>query len=230
VSEASTLQRGRAAAIRSQLAAPRPWWLGRCTWLLAAAGVTAWWLLAEPQGRGAERAAAIGAVGALVAFVVVRVRQEGRFLVDPPLVLVVAFFSWHFPFWIVRELGGAYWYRIQEFVEYQPALNGPSLLACLAALLALAGGLQLGVGRVRWRPIAPRAAAGAIYALGAAGTLLVVVYFALRGHALVGDYDAIFVSDGGPRRLLNLGMVLVLGGTLPVLVYERVPRRTGASL
>lgn len=233
MSEAPTLPHRRSVALASRLrrlvAAP-PRLLGGFAWLLAAAGVTAWWLLAEPHGRGVERAAVIGAVGALVVFVAMRVRHERRFLVDPPLVLVVAFFSWHFPFWIVRELGGAYWYRIQQYVEYQPALNGPSLLACLVAMLALAGGLQLGVGAVRWRPVAPRAAAGAVYALGAAGTLLVVVFFAVRGHSLVGDYNAVFVGDSGPRRLLNLGMVLVLGSTVPVLLYERAPRRIAAYL
>lgn len=228
MSETPTLQRGGSVAIPSRLrrlAAPTPWRRDGFAWLLAAAGVTAWWLLADPQGRGVERAAVIGAVGALVVFVVVRVRHEGRFLVDPPLVLVVAFFAWHFPFWVVRELGGAYSYRIQQYVEYQPMLNGSALLACLAALLALAGGLQLGIGAVRWQPIAPRAVSRAIYALAAAGTLLVIVFFAVRGHALVGDYNAVFVSDdGGLRRLLNLGMVLVLGSIVPVLLYERAPR------
>jgi len=213
-----------------RLAAAPPWVLGGVAWLLAAAAVTAWWLVADPHGRGVERAAVIGAVGAVVVFIVVRVRHEGRFLVDPPLVLVVAFFAWHFPFWVVRELGGAYWYRLQQYVEYQPQLNGPALLACLAGLLALAGGLQLGVGAVRWRPLTPRPAARAAYALGAAGTLLVIVFFALRGRALVGDYDAVFLGDDGARRLLNLGLVLVLGGMLPVLLYERDRRRIVAYL
>jgi oligosaccharide repeat unit polymerase len=232
VSEAPALQQAGAIAVASGLRplAQPPWLLAGVAWLLAAAGVTAWWLLADPHGRGVERVAVIGAIVALVVFVAARVRHERRFVVDPPLVLVVAFFAWHFPFWIVRELGGAYRYRIQEYVEYLPPLNGTALLACLAALLALAGGLQLGVGTVRWRPIAPRPAARAVYALGATGTLLVVVYFAVRGHALVGDYDAVYVGDDGPRRLLNLGMVLVLGSIVPALLYERAPRRIVAYL
>jgi len=83
---------------------------------------------------------------------------------------------------------------------------------------------------VRWRSAAPRAAGRAVYALGAAGVLLVVAFFALRGHALVGNYDAVYVGDDGPRRLLNLGMVLVLGSAVPALLYERSRRRIAAYL
>ena len=160
-----------------------------------------------------------------------RYRQNGRFILEPPVLLVVVLFCWHFAFWPVYFLGIATDFRVRSYLEFAPYSTIAAFLTCTVAVLAVIAGTQAGMGTSRWRigRIPPNVSV-AVYVTGGVGTILVIGYFVLSGRGLVGQYSEFFTEEDPLRRLYNLGLVLVLGATAPVLISEESAAKRKAFL
>jgi hypothetical protein len=197
---------------------PRGFW-----YLAAAVGLSIWADVAPPLGlRPVVELCLAVAVGSSALFAVARWRENGRFILEPPVLLVLVFGCWHFSYWILYVVHLSSWYRYPEYTQFPIRDTTLALYLCAAGLLALIAGLEAGVGQYPWRPVrgviqAPRA----VYVAAASGTSLVVVYFAVEGHDLVGHYADIFLEADPLRRIYNLGVVLALAALAPLMSVER---------
>lgn len=201
------------------------------TWLILASAVTIAWVVSLHRadsmalGFACMAAAAI----AVVVFLAQRRAVNGRFVLEPPVLVVLVLFAWHFAFWPVYFLGLASTYRVRRYLDFAPEYTVSALVVCLIAVLACIAGTQAGLGSARTRPMRVPATLGTeVYIGAAAGTLMSLVYFALRGSSLVGQYADVFVEEDPLRRLYSLGLVLVLGATGPIIqAEENRARRRG---
>jgi peptidoglycan/LPS O-acetylase OafA/YrhL len=223
--EVGTWTRERLAAARAALGSP-----GVPALVAACAVALLWAVVGSPQqGRlwiGAV-STAVCLAGAVV-LVVQRRRTQGRWLLEPPTMLVAVMLVWHLGFWIMYYLGLAGDYRRGEFLPFTPFATSSAFFAVLVGTLAAVGGTQLGLGRARLqRPARPAGPGTWSYVLAAFGMLLVIGYAATAGRHTIGDYSALFTKDDAARRLYNLGIVLVLTFCAPVLLLERSRRRLG---
>jgi predicted small integral membrane protein len=164
--------------------------------------------------------------GTLVSYALRRRQVNGRFILEPPVLVAAVFFVWHFAFWMVYYAGLATDYRILEYFRFSPSATNAAFLASTTAMLALVGGIEAATGGARPRsgPESARAPRG-LWAIAAAGCLLVVSYFVLQGHTVIGQYSAVFLQETGVRRLYNLGVLLTLASAGPVLFAESHSRR-----
>ena len=196
-------------------------------WLTLAIAVTIFWVTRDGSidpSVGPWRLA--GSAAAVAALLVQRRHVNGRWLLEPPVLVAVVLFVWHFAFWAVYYAGLASVYRVAQYLNFAPAGTGSAFLACFVAVLATCAGIQIGLAGRRWQSgFALREPGRAVYAVSALGVALVMIYFVVRGRGLVGAYADVF-TDGDPmRRLYNLGIVLVLGATAPVLLGEPSQKR-----
>lgn len=151
-----------------------------------------------------------------------RLRANGRLTFEPTSVLVGVFFLWHFSFWVVVFVGMASDYRVQEYFQLAPDVTLAALCACLCGLAAMAAGLHFGGASrpARSKLTFPGASPSSLRALIGFSAFLVLVYFAVRGRQLLGNYDAVFTEEDSLRRLYNLGVLLTLACLAPLLLLE----------
>lgn len=170
-------------------------------------------------GHGSRLLAVALAVGAVSTHVVRRWRTNGRFVLEPPVLLVIVFLFWHFSYWFVYFAGLAAWYRVDAFESFAPAETTFALWLCVIALFALLAGVEAGMAGLPLRPVKQLRGQSTrpIYLLAASGAVLIVGYFAIDGHRLVGHYASVFLEDDGKRRIYNLGIVLLLASLGPLM-------------
>jgi O-antigen polysaccharide polymerase Wzy len=209
----------RAAAVSgARPAVPPALWYGLTAYGAAIASVTA----EGVQSRAAMLGTLLVAAAIVIAYVVHRYRANGGFVLEPLLLLVVAFFVWHFAFWVVYFLGFSSWYRVDLYFAIAPDLMLSGLLVCVAGLAALVAGIVAGTRSVRVQPRPPsHLASPALVAIALGGAALVVLYFFVRGQELFGRYEALFVEEDPLRRAYNLGVTLVLASVVPLLYLGR---------
>lgn len=182
-------------------------------------------------GDGRAGRLVVGAVCTVLTFAAVgalllqRRRANGRLVLEPPVLVVVALCGWHFAFWPMYFLGLAGDFRVNEYLGFTPDSTAAAFMACTVGVLAAAGGVVLGIGRASRTGVRAVPRLGRVfYAAPALGAALAVAYFAVRGRHLVGDYAGVFTEEDGVRRLYNLGIVLALGAVGTVAYAERRPR------
>jgi hypothetical protein len=184
----------------------------------AAAGALAS-LLHGSDSRGWLLTAVVVAAAVVVQSFLRRRRRNRRALIEPPFVLVLVFFVWHFSFWAVYFVGLASDYRIVEYFSIEPSMITTAAWTCVAGLLALIAGIEAGLGRRRWvQPATEPPHQAAFYLAAVAGALLIVTYVAISGSKLHGNYSETFTEADPLRRLYNLGVVLVLATFAPMLM------------
>src|SRR5215211_5769459 len=161
---------------------------GLPTFILAAAATLVWIGVGSPRDADVGPACLIAATVAVVGLVLRRRRANGRFLFEPPVLVVIVLFVWHFAFWPIYYLGLSTDYRRAQYLEFAPGSTSAAFFASLVAILAIIAGVEAGIGATRSRVEAMPASLGrGVYVAAIAGALLIGVYFVVRGRGLVGQ-------------------------------------------
>jgi hypothetical protein len=226
--DSPTLNQQYAASTRSEtVTAPPGFW-----YLFAAVAAACLWQVEKTSSDLGWVAFATAATPvAILVSAIRRRRTNGQFVLEPPLLIVLVLYLWHFAFWIVYFVGLSSWYRVPQYLDFVPDATASAALQCLSAALALIAGIEFGVARVGWRPVPTIPARTLVpYAGLIAGGSASVGYYLLGGSRLHGNYAAVFTEEDSRRRLYNLGVVLLLAGLGPLLHFDTRGRRRVAML
>jgi peptidoglycan/LPS O-acetylase OafA/YrhL len=216
--------------LRGKLSKPRP----DRVLLGAAVAVSLLWAIVDSPEQQRLWIGALATVAAIVTtgwLLYARRRAHGRWVLEPPVLVVIAVTVWHFAFWPLYYLGLASAGRKSLYLGFVPTATAGAFFASLVGVLAIAGGVRAGLGRAptaptdRSAPMLDRRPGPLVWAIGITGCLLILAYAAGSGLHEVGDYSKVYLQDSGLRRLYNLGIVLLLGGLAPVLLAEPSRRR-----
>lgn len=175
-----------------------------------------------PAGDALGALSTVAATVAVAGLLLRRRKVNGRLVLEPAVLVVCVLYAWHFIFWVVYYAGLASPSRSQQYFNFAPAGMDMAFVLSLLAVFGAIAGAEAGMGRTpwRWEKGSSVTVTGVPHAAGLLGLGLVFLYVMAGGAATAGAYVDVFTEEHGLRRLYNLGIVLVLGATAPVLLLD----------